>query len=186
MQDLSQTLLRWRWVTCCSVLVCIFFFGACTKRPLPKPTAPPASRSGSEFGEGDISGLSDPGGRVDSNLRDGPGSGGVLRDLYFGYDAYDLSPTERATLQANADWLRSNPQARVEIEGHCDDRGTIEYNLALGAKRARSVQEYLISLGVESERLSTISYGEELPLCAEEVDQCWQQNRRVHFLVINR
>ena len=185
MQSLSQSLFRWRWLTCFSVLVCIFV-GACAKKSPPSPTAPPPSRSGSEFGEGDVSGLSDPGGRVGRNLTDGPQSGGVLRDLYFGYDAYDLSPTERATLQANANWLQSNPQAKVEIEGHCDDRGTVEYNLALGAKRARSVQDYLISLGIQSERLSTISYGEELPLCREEADQCWQQNRRVHSLIINR
>ena len=182
MQGLSQSLFRWRWLTCCGVLVCLLL-SACAKRPPPRPTAPPPSRSGSEFGEGD---LSDAGGRVRGNLEDGPQSGGLLQDLYFGYDAYDLSPTERATLQANANWLQSNPQAKVEIEGHCDDRGTVEYNLALGAKRARAVQEYLISLGVQSERLSTISYGEELPLCGEEADQCWQQNRRVHFLVINR
>ena len=151
--------------------------------------APPPGRSASEFGGGEISDPSDPsdpGERVESNLRDGPRRGGVLRDLYFGYDAYDLSPAARATLQANANWLRSNPQARVEIEGHCDDRGTVEYNLALGAKRAQSVRDYLTSLGIQSERLSTISYGEELPLCREQSDQCWQQNRRTHFLVINR
>jgi peptidoglycan-associated lipoprotein len=184
MQSLSQSFFRWYRLTCYSVLVCVLV-SACAKQPPPGPTAPPPSPSGSEFGEGDISGLSDPGERVGSNLRDGPQSGGVLQDLYFEYDAYDLSPTGRATLQANANWLQSNPQARVEIEGHCDDRGTVEYNLALGAKRARAVRDYLISLGIQSERLSTISYGEELPLCGVESDQCWQQNRRAHFLLVN-
>lgn len=169
------------------MLICVLV-SACAKKPPPGPTAPPPGQSGSEFGEGDISGLSDPsdpGERVGSNLRDGPQSGDVLQDVYFGYDAYDLSPAGRATLQANANWLQSNPQARVEIEGHCDDRGTVEYNLALGAKRARAVRDYLISLGTQSERLSTISYGEELPLCRAESDQCWQQNRRVHLLLVN-
>ena len=185
MQGLSQSFFRWCWLTCCSVLVCIVV-SACAKQPPPRPTAPPLSRSGSGFEEGDISGLSDPGGRVETNLTDGPQSGGVLQDLYFDYDAYDLSPTEQATLQANANWLQSNPQAKIEIEGHCDDRGTVEYNLALGAKRSQSVRDYLIPLGIQSERLATISYGEELPLCHEKAAQCWKQNRRVHFLVISR
>ena len=186
MQGLSRSFFQWCWLTCCGVLVCIVV-SACAKQPPPGPTAPPPSRSGSGFEEGDISGLSDdPGGRVASNLRDGPQSGGVLQDLYFDYDAYDLSPTEQATLQANANWLQSNPQAKIEIEGHCDDRGTVEYNLALGAKRSQSVRDYLTSLGIQSERLATISYGEELPLCHEKAEQCWKQNRRVHSLVISR
>lgn len=184
MEGFSQTVPRWCWLTCCGVFVCVLV-SACAKQP-PRPAAPPLSRSGSEFGERDLSSLSDPGERVGSNVRDGPQSGGALQDLYFAYDASDIAPAEREILQANASWLQRNPQAKVEIEGHCDDRGTVEYNLALGAKRARSVQEYLISLGVQSDRLSTISYGEELPLCREEADRCWQQNRRVHFLIINR
>jgi peptidoglycan-associated lipoprotein len=107
-----------------------------------------------------------------------------LKDVYFEYDRYDLSSDARTVLRANADWLKSNSNARVEIEGHCDDRGTNEYNLALGAKRAQSVREYLATLGVAAARLSTISYGEEIPVCREQDESCWKQNRRARFVVL--
>jgi peptidoglycan-associated lipoprotein len=107
-----------------------------------------------------------------------------LKDVYFDYDRYDLDADARTILRANADWLKSNPNARVEIEGHCDDRGTNEYNLALGAKRAQSAREYLATLGIAAARLSTISYGEEIPVCKEEAEDCWKQNRRARFVIL--
>jgi len=107
-----------------------------------------------------------------------------LKDVMFDFDRYDLSTDARATLRANADWLRSNPSARVEIEGHCDERGTNEYNLALGAKRAQAAREFLSSLGISPDRLSTISYGEEIPVCHEHEEQCWKQNRRARFVIL--
>jgi peptidoglycan-associated lipoprotein len=112
----------------------------------------------------------------------GPEEDGVLKDVHFAYDSYELDGSARDVLAANAEWLKENTRARTEIEGHCDERGTVEYNLALGAKRAKSVKDYLVSLGVASERLSTISYGEELPLCREGSEQCYARNRRVHFV----
>ncbi len=84
----------------------------------------------------------------------------------------------------NADWLKKNPSARVEIEGHADERGTNEYNLALGAKRAQSAKDYLVTIGIPAERLSTVSCGEELPLCAEHAEECWRQNRHDRFAVV--
>lgn len=107
-----------------------------------------------------------------------------LKDVYFGFDRYDLAPEAREILRANADWLKSNPTARVEIEGHTDERGTSEYNLALGAKRAQAVREYLVTLGIAGNRLSTISYGEEIPVCREATESCWQQNRRARFVIL--
>jgi peptidoglycan-associated lipoprotein len=107
-----------------------------------------------------------------------------LKDVMFDFDRYDLSPDARTTLRTNADWLRSNPSARVEIEGHCDERGTNEYNLALGAKRAQAAREFLSSLGISPDRLSTISYGEEIPVCREHDEQCWRQNRRARFVIL--
>lgn len=107
-----------------------------------------------------------------------------MKDIYFDFDRYDLSADARTTLRANAEWLKANPAARVEIEGHCDDRGTNEYNLALGAKRAQSAREYLATLGVAGERLSTISYGEEIPMCTEQTESCWRQNRRARFVIL--
>lgn len=112
----------------------------------------------------------------------GPEEDGVLKDVHFAYDSYELDGTARDVLAANAEWLKENKRARTEIEGHCDERGTVEYNLALGAKRAKSVKDYLVSLGVASDRLSTISYGEELPLCRDASEQCYARNRRVHFV----
>ena len=107
-----------------------------------------------------------------------------LKDVYFEYDRYDLNAEARTILRANADWLKSNTNARVEIEGHCDERGTNEYNLALGAKRAQSTREYLTTLGVAPARLSTISYGEEIPVCREQEENCWKQNRRARFVIL--
>jgi peptidoglycan-associated lipoprotein len=107
-----------------------------------------------------------------------------MKDIYFGFDRYDLNADARTILRANADWLKNNSTARVEIEGHCDDRGTNEYNLALGAKRAQAAREYLTTLGVAAARLSTISYGEEIPVCKEATESCWGQNRRARFVIL--
>jgi peptidoglycan-associated lipoprotein len=108
------------------------------------------------------------------------GHSGPLKDIYFEFDSYTLSADARRTLKANAEWLKANPSARAEIEGHADDRGTNEYNMALGARRAQSAKDYLITLGISSNRLSSISFGEELPVCREKTKYCWQKNRRVH------
>ena len=107
-----------------------------------------------------------------------------LPDIYFEFNRFDLSNDARATLKAAADWLRDNPAVRVEIEGHCDELGTNEYNLALGAERAYAAKDYLISLGIPRSRLSTISYGEEIPVCHERNEQCRQRNRRARFVIL--
>jgi len=107
-----------------------------------------------------------------------------LRDVLFEYDSYDLRGNARDVLRGNADWLKSNPSARIEVEGHCDERGTSEYNLALGAKRSQTAKDYLVSLGVSPDRISTISYGEEIPVCTESSENCWRQNRRARFVVV--
>src|SRR5678816_1940951 len=106
-----------------------------------------------------------------------------LKDVYFDFDSYDLRADARASLKANGEWLRSNPSAQVQIEGHCDERGTTEYNLALGSKRAQGVKDYLMTLGAAADRLSTISYGEELPVCTERNEDCWQKNRRARLVI---
>lgn len=112
-------------------------------------------------------------------------AGSPLREVYFDFDRYDLSSDARATLKAAADWLKQNPAARVDIEGHCDERGTTEYNLALGAKRAQSAKDYLVSLGIAANRLSTNSFGEEIPVCREPSESCWQKNRRDRFVALS-
>ena len=113
----------------------------------------------------------------------GAGDTGPLHDIYFDYDSFDLDETSRQTLQENAAWLKDHSTVRVEVEGYrTDDRGTVEYNLELGAKRAAAAKNYLVDLGVGSDRMTTISYGEELPICQEETEACWSRNRRAHFV----
>ncbi|MDE0028431.1 MAG: peptidoglycan-associated lipoprotein Pal [Deltaproteobacteria bacterium] len=108
---------------------------------------------------------------------------GVLADVYFEFDRSELAAEAREVLQRNSDWIKENPGVQIEIEGHADNRGTNEYNLALGSRRAQAVKDYLVTLGVAPERFSTISYGEELPVCGESSEECWQKNRRAHFVV---
>jgi peptidoglycan-associated lipoprotein len=106
-----------------------------------------------------------------------------LKDIHFDFDKYDIRPGDAKTLDSNAGWLKSNPNHLVLIEGHCDERGTNEYNLALGERRAKSTMNYLVSQGVQASRITIISYGEERPLCTEHNEECWAKNRRAHFLV---
>jgi peptidoglycan-associated lipoprotein len=98
--------------------------------------------------------------------------------VFFALDHYDLSTEARATIEKQATWLKTYPHINVSVEGHADERGTREYNLALGEKRATAVRNYLVSLGVEAARLQTISYGKERPVCTDASESCWAQNRR--------
>lgn len=111
---------------------------------------------------------------------------GVLADVQFGYDSADLSAEARAALERNAAWLNRYPTVRVLIEGHCDERGTVEYNLALGEGRARAVQDYLVRLGVSGDRLQIISYGKEFPIDPGHDEAAWRRNRRGHLEIIGR
>jgi len=112
-----------------------------------------------------------------------PGSAEDLRvnvgdTVHFDYDQYSLTDEDKGTLQRQSAWMQKYPAVRVTIEGHCDERGTREYNLALGARRANAVKEYLASLGVASSRLETVSYGKERPVCTQSDESCYAQNRR--------
>jgi peptidoglycan-associated lipoprotein len=106
-----------------------------------------------------------------------------VQDAYFDLDKADIRTDARAALGKTADFLRNYPQVKVVIEGHCDERGSTEYNLALGDRRAAAVKQYLVSLGIGADRMSTISYGKEKPFCMESTEACWQQNRRGHFVM---
>lgn len=110
----------------------------------------------------------------------------LLKDIHFGFDRYDLTPEAREILSQNAELLLKHPRAKIQIEGHADERGTIEYNLALGERRASTTKEYLISLGVSLDRMSTISYGEEMPLDPRHNEEAWAKNRRSHFIILSR
>ena len=106
-----------------------------------------------------------------------------LKPIYFDFDKYDIRPGDAKVLDANAQWLKSNSEQLVLIEGHCDERGTNEYNLALGERRAKSTMNYLVSQGVQASRITIISYGEERPVCTQHNEECWSKNRRAQFLV---
>lgn len=110
----------------------------------------------------------------------------LIDDIYFEFDKYELRSEARQRLASNAEWMREHPEYVFTIEGHCDERGTNEYNLALGQRRASSAADYIGSLGVEMARMKTISYGEERPVCTESTEGCWQRNRRAHFVVTGR
>ncbi len=107
----------------------------------------------------------------------------VFTDVLFDFDKYDIRPDARPILDAVAAFLNENTELNIIIEGHCDERGTNEYNLALGERRAKSAKNYLVSLGVAPSRIITITYGEEKPLCTQHNEACWQRNRRAHFVV---
>jgi peptidoglycan-associated lipoprotein len=105
-----------------------------------------------------------------------------VRDALFDFNKADIRPDAREALGKTAEFLRNYPQVRVTIEGHCDERGSTEYNLALGDRRANAAKQYLVSLGISADRMTTVSFGKEKPACGEHNEQCWQQNRRAHFV----
>lgn len=106
-----------------------------------------------------------------------------LRDVFFGYDSWTITEEGRQSLMQDAQWIKGNGGALVKIEGHCDERGTLAYNLVLGEKRAKAVRNYLVELGVGANRLAVVSYGKERPFCNERSESCYQQNRRGHVVV---
>jgi peptidoglycan-associated lipoprotein len=110
----------------------------------------------------------------------------LFKDIRFDFDKYDIRREDEAILRENAAWLKKNPKMKIQVEGHCDERGTAEYNLALGERRANMTKKYLVSLGVASDRISAISYGEETPLDPGHNEAAWAKNRRAHIVVLSK
>lgn len=109
----------------------------------------------------------------------------VNQDIIFGYDTADISPATAKILKDKAAFLTDHPTLTVRIEGHCDERGTVEYNLALGDRRARAARDILYALGIEKDRLTNVTYGEEQPLDPGHTEEAWAKNRRAHFVIVN-
>ena len=151
-----------RLVGICALL----FVAACASKPTATVTSPSSPSTAATVQSSII-----PGSAKDFRVNVGD-------TVHFDYDRYNLRDEEKAILQRQATWLNRYPAVRVTVEGNCDERGTREYNLALGARRANSVKEYLVSLGVSTGRVDTISYGKERPICSESNEACWAQNRR--------
>jgi peptidoglycan-associated lipoprotein len=106
-----------------------------------------------------------------------------VRDAYFDFNKADIRPDAREALTKDAEFLRSYPSVHLTLEGHCDERGSTEYNLGLGARRAQAAKNYLVSLGITPDRMDTVSEGKEQPICTESTEECWQENRRAHFVM---
>ena len=109
-----------------------------------------------------------------------------LSDVFFDYDMSEIRADARGPLQANAEWMKKWTGTQIMLEGHADSRGSSEYNLALGSRRANGVKDYLVSLGVPTTRITVVSKGKEAPFCTEESEACWQQNRRGHFVITGK
>ena len=169
----------------CSVLLVLALVvgmgGACKKKG---PGPGEGMGEGAGLGEGGLGGSGSSLERARRGLA--PEEDGLLKDVRFGYDSHEIDSAGREALAKNIEWLRQNARAKIELEGHADSRGTIEYNLALGAKRAKAVKDQLVAQGIAADRISTISYGEELPLCRDENEACWTRNRRVHSVVLGQ
>ena len=110
----------------------------------------------------------------------------LLKDIRFDFDRYDIRPQDTDILKENAALLKRYPNVKIQIEGHCDERGTTEYNIALGERRANSTQKYLLAIGISADRLSTISYGEEKPTDPGHTEDAWAKNRRAHFVILSK
>jgi peptidoglycan-associated lipoprotein len=184
--------MRKRWLYLSVVLVALAFVAACICQPqVVKPTkeaakpAPPEKKVEEEV----VVAAPKPAEVKEAEVKEEAPPKPVeevspLEDIHFAFDDYSLTDTAKAILEKNTAWLKNNPNAKVRIEGNCDERGTNEYNMALGERRANSGKKYLINLGIKEGQLSTVSYGEEKPFCTEHTEECWAKNRRDHFVIV--
>ena len=154
-----------------AAMAAVLVVAGCASKPKPAAEAPPPAPPPAPSVQGQVESTVVPGSVQDFRVNVGD-------TVHFDYDKYGIRSEDRDLLQRQAAWLQKYPQVRVTVEGHCDERGTREYNLALGARRANAVKEYLVSLGLSSARVDTISYGKERPMCTESSESCWSQNRR--------
>lgn len=155
-------------------LAAVATLAACASRPEPTPTGPSGPTTPP---------VTQPSGPVAGSVEDFRVSVGDR--VFFGYDRFDLSAEARSVLERQAAWLRQYPNVRILVAGNCDERGTREYNLALGARRAAAARDYLVSLGVAQNRVETVSYGKERPLDARVNEEAWSVNRNAHTNIVS-
>src|SRR5688572_24322252 len=169
-----------RLVPCCVLVLALIAAAGCSRRatetPPVTPTTPPVVQDTTRP-------PTPPTDETETPTPSGGVTSGDFRPAFFEYDSYALDDAARAALDQNARLLRDNGSVRVTIEGHCDERGTNEYNQALGEQRARAARDYLVAAGIDAGRLETVSYGEERPFATGSDESAWSQNRRAHFVV---
>lgn len=151
-----------------AVAFALVLAGCETPKPPPPPPPPPPAAPAPAPAPSIIPG----------SLRDFQNTVGAGDTVHFEYNKYAVQDTDKDVLKKQADWLAKFPEVKVTIEGYADERGTREYNLALGGRRANAVKEYLVSLGISAARVDTVSYGKDKPICSESTEDCWAQNRR--------
>jgi peptidoglycan-associated lipoprotein len=174
------------------VVMALVMVSGCAKKPVSSVAATPAARPGGVVSAGPTP-LAPPGAPPGSTTRPpvavvppSPATfrdHSALQDIYFDFDRAEIREDAVPILDRNIQWLKDRPSVKVLIEGHCDERGTTEYNLALGERRAKATRNYLTVHGIHANRITLISYGEERPLCTEHAERCWAKNRRAHFLI---
>jgi len=171
-------------------LVAVAALGACGKKapppaPPPPPVAPPTPPPAPTPEPTPVPQVSEYD-RIKATPTDEIDRMGLLAEIHFDFDKSDIRSGDAEILQRNAEVLKKFDFLRITVEGHCDERGTVEYNLALGERRARAAYDYLVALGVPVAQLKTVSYGKEVPLCTERSEECWARNRRAHFSVTGK
>ncbi len=179
----------------CTVLVLMLplVAGCAKKKPMtaapeeaapPPPVAQEVTEAPSPTTEGDVQ--PDPLSEDIQSVNAYVYESGLIGDVYFEFDRYELQAEARNRLQKNAEFMKAHPEFVFSVEGHCDERGTNEYNLALGDRRASAAMAYMADLGVPESAAQTITYGEERPVCTQSNESCWWRNRRAHFVITAR
>lgn len=171
------------------LLVCLFVLWGCPKKAevtsapeTPKEEAAPAPEAPKEEAKPEAKPVEQPAAKEEVKEQAAAAAEG-LQPIYFDFDKSFVRADAKSVMKANAEWLKANPKVKIRIEGNCDERGTIEYNQALGQRRAASAKKYLTDMGISSGRISLISYGKEKPACSEHNEECWQKNRRDDLVV---
>jgi peptidoglycan-associated lipoprotein len=174
-------------------LAAVTAFTACAKKapPAPPPAPPPVAPQAPPPAPAppprpEVAPVVDEYARLKAMSAEEIEKSGLLKEVFFEFDKADIREQDRETLSQNAAALKKFDFLRITVEGHCDERGTVEYNLALGERRAKAASDYLVSLGVTADRLKTVSYGKEVPVCTQSSEECWLKNRRAHFTVTGK
>ncbi len=196
---------RWQLLSALAVLVLALFLGACAARPMSMTVAAPAPGAPAPAMPAPappvVAAPSPPPPEAAPPVVAAPSpppppatppppkeftAVEALREIHFDFDKYDIRPGDAAILDGNADWMKAHPDSLILIAGNCDERGTEQYNLALGERRAKATMHYLVARGVQADRITLVSYGKERPLCGEKTKECWARNRRTEFLAKER